>query len=69
MSDDRKKGLYGKYQVERNDGKPLKDGCIVLEWGDPNARKGIAAFAQAVRDDGYTALAEDLERKLEEYRK
>ena len=67
MSADREKGLYGKYRVTRTDGKPLKGGCIVLEWGDPNARKGIAAFARAVRNDGYHALANDLEARLADY--
>lgn len=67
MSDSRNKGLYGKYHVERNDGKPLNDGCIVLEWGDANARKGIEAFARAVREDGYGSLADDLEKKLATY--
>lgn len=57
-------GLYRKYRVERLDGKELKGGAVVLEWGDPNARAGIAAFAQAVREAGYEALSIDLERIL-----
>ncbi|RCW64074.1 hypothetical protein DET61_116115 [Marinobacter nauticus] len=69
MSDNRSKGLHDKYLVERNDGKPLKDGAIVLEWGDSNARKGIEAFARAVREDGYGPLADDLEKRLATYDK
>lgn len=64
MPDDQDRGLYEKYYVERNDGKPIERGCIVLEWDDPNGRVGIAAFAQAVREDGYKQLACDLEAGL-----
>lgn len=63
----RQKGLMQKYKVDRRDGKPIKDGCIVLEWSDPNARAGISAFAKAVRQDGYDKLADDLEAKLATY--
>lgn len=65
--DDRNEGLKEKYRVDRVDGKPIKDGCIVLEWSDPNARKGIAAFAKAVREDGYVRLADELEERLASY--
>lgn len=62
---DRSTGLIHKYDVQRTDGKPIEYGCIVLEWDDPNARKGIKAFAEAVRADGYTSLADDLDRTLD----
>ena len=61
---DRSTGLHQKYVVERTDGKPIEHGCIVLEWDDPNARVGIRAFAEAVREDGYLSLADDLDRVL-----
>lgn len=64
---DRNVGLTGKYIVERVDGKDMPHGCIVLEWKDPNARAGIAAFSEAVRRDGYIALADDLDNKLKEW--
>lgn len=67
MTDNRDTGLIEKYTVTRNDGKPLKGGAIVLEFGDPNARVGIAAFSGAVREDGYEALANDLENRLADY--
>lgn len=61
MTDDKKRGLYGKYYVERVDGKPIKGGeCIVLEVGDPNTHPAILAFADSVESDGYSALADDL---------
>lgn len=63
--DDKETGLYDKYKVERVDGKPLKGGCIVLEWGDPLARPGIRAFADAVGAAGYHDLARDLYNTLE----
>lgn len=62
---DRNTGLIHKYDVRRTDGKPITHGCIVLEWDDPNARKGIKAFSEAVRADGYESLADDLDRTLD----
>jgi len=58
------KGLFKKYHVERVDEKEMPEGCIVLEWKDPNARVGIAAFSRRVRRQGYTRLADDLDDKL-----
>ena len=63
MSNNKQKGFYKKYNVERFDGKPIKS-CIVLEFDDPNARVGIAAFSTAVRADGYIKLANDLDDLL-----
>lgn len=65
--EEKHRGLYGKYHVERVDKKPMNHGCIVLEWNDPAARRGIEAFAEAVRDKGYLQLADDLESRLEAY--
>jgi hypothetical protein len=62
---DKTKGLFGKYRVERLDGKPLKgDACIVLEIGDPNARPAILTWAYTVEIDGYSALAADVREML-----
>lgn len=58
-------GLFEKYHVERVDGKPMPAGCIVLEWKDPNAWPGIAAFSRAVRLAGYLQLSDDLDKNLE----
>lgn len=63
---DKNKGLYQKYKVERVDGKEVND-AIVLEFKDPHAREGIRAFRDSVLIDGYQALACDLTYKLEEY--
>lgn len=63
----RDRGLFQKYIVTRVDGKPMPAGCIVLEWKDPNARKGIRAFADACWDSGFKQLAVDLRDKLDGY--
>ena len=63
---DKTKGLYQKYIVEHTDGKALKGGCIVLEFGDKRASSAIQEFADNCRNDGYEQLADDLEVKLEE---
>lgn len=65
MTADPTRGLYGKYLVERVDGKPLKGGrCIVLEVGDPNAWPALWEWADTVDDAGYAALAADVRRML-----
>lgn len=61
----KERGLFEKYHVERVDGKPMPAGCIVLEWKDPNAWPGIAAFSRAVRLAGYLQLSDDLDKRLE----
>lgn len=63
---DKERGMYAKYQVSRVDGKPMTPG-VVLEFKDPNARKGIAAYSKAVREDGYERFADDLDEQLREY--
>ena len=66
---DHSMGLYGKYHVERVDGKPLKGGrCVVLEVGDPNAWAALAAWADTVEEAGYVPLASDVRRMLAEVR-
>ena len=65
--DDKTRGLYQKYTVERTDGKPLgEDGCIVLEWKDEHARRGIAAFADSIKDE-YPVLYGDLTKLLKKH--
>ena len=64
--DNRDKGLYEKYHVERADGKDVGE-CIVLEFDDPNARAGILTFANSVLEDGYEELYYDLIDKLNDY--
>ena len=61
---DKYMGLCMKYRVERLDGKPMPEGCIVLEWRDKNALSAIAEFSRSVRAAGYTPLANDLDKQL-----
>lgn len=71
---DRARGLYGKFSViERADGSHLPggkhEGCdyFVLDLThDPHALPAILAYAESAREDGYAALAEDLEQRAGE---
>lgn len=67
LIDKKNYGLYDKYTVSRVDGKPIVDGCVVMEWKDPHARAAIATFAIEVRTSGFGKLADDLEARLAEY--
>ncbi len=64
---DKEEGLYGKYRVERVDGKPMPAGCIVMEWKDPSARRAIRTFSDCVKKAGYLQLSDDLDKRLEAY--
>lgn len=63
---DRGRGLYGKYRVERVDGKD-KGPYFVLGYAtDPHARAAVAAYAASCRQDD-PALAADLDAELSKY--
>lgn len=55
---DTKRGLYGKYRVEKVNGKPVGE-CFVLEQSDPHAVAALRAYADSCADD-YLSLATDL---------
>ncbi|MBY0548678.1 MAG: DUF4406 domain-containing protein [Candidatus Obscuribacterales bacterium] len=57
-------GLVHKYNVERVDGKPIADGCFVLEYKDKHAQVAIRAYAESAANDGYELLAQDLLKKV-----
>lgn len=68
MTDERTRGVYAKFRVERTDGTSAKggkhDGCFyfVLDvTHDPFARSALIAYANACRD-AYPSLAADLDR-------
>jgi len=63
----RKKGLYGKFEVKKITNPDKKLDCIVLEFDDPIARRGIKAFSEGCRARGYIPLADDLDKKLNAY--
>lgn len=58
-------GLYGKYHVDRVDGKPITQGCIVLEFKDPIARPAIQFWAETMREAGYHQVHADVMAKLQ----
>jgi hypothetical protein len=68
---DRARGLYNKYLVYRVDRRDRRvndkhSGCryFVLDLThDPHAKPALLAYAASARADGYTALADDLERE------
>lgn len=69
---DRSRGLFNKYVVRRTDGADQHGGkhfgCthFVLDTThDPHAIPALRAYAASVREDGYTALADDLDKLTE----
>lgn len=55
---DQQRGLYGKYRVEKVNGKPVGE-CFVLEEHDPLALPALRAYAEACAA-AYPPLAADL---------
>ncbi len=65
--DDRQRGLYGKYRVERVDGKD-PGACFVLAYEkDPYAWRALADYARECRGE-YGPLADDLNAEVERTR-
>lgn len=60
MPDPQDRGLYGKYDVRRRDGKPVGQ-CFVLEVDDPFTHEALLVWADSVRKAGYSELAKDVE--------
>lgn len=66
MGDDKDRGLYPKYKIEKlsNPGKNVD--AIVLEFDDPIARAGILGWAEELLEHGYDRLALEVSRKVRE---
>ena len=71
MTIDKHRGLYGKFQVQRTDGRSdpgeKHHGCqyFVLDvTHDPHARPALWAYLQSAEAAGFDALAEDLRHLL-----
>lgn len=64
--DDKKRGIYAKYIVDRVDGKDIPNGCVVLEFNDPIARPAILNWANRMLDAGYEQVYIDVIAKLSE---
>lgn len=60
---DKDRGLYGKYRVERADGKNKGPYFVLGYTTDPHARSALATYAAACRDE-YPTLAADLRAEL-----
>lgn len=61
--DDKRKGIYRKYKVERVDGSDKHKDCeyFVLDpKHDPHARVALKAYANSCEADGYLTLARDI---------
>lgn len=63
--DDRERGLYGKYNVTRTDGRPMGR-CFVLAEGDPYAPLALKLYAKQC-EDTYPLLARDLAEMAEQW--
>jgi len=66
MEMDGKKGLYGKYRIEKVDGSPVDPGAVYFTLRldtDPHARRAIRAYVESCKGEE-PKLAEDLERIL-----
>ena len=68
---DRNCGIYNKYEVRRLDpvSEEKHQSCeyFVLDiYCDPFAVAALRAYGEACRTDGYDALADDLEDKVNE---
>lgn len=61
---DQQRGLYGKYRVERLDGRDKGPYFVLAYLTDPHAAAALAAYAASCEDE-YPLLAADLRRELE----
>ena len=60
---DTERGLYGKYRVEKVNGKPIGRVFVLDYDNDPHARVALEAYADSCGDE-YPQLASDLYREL-----
>ena len=66
---DKKKGLYGKYRIEKGDGSPVDPKAIYFTMRldtDPFARVAARAYVEACREE-QPELARDLERVIRQF--
>lgn len=63
-TEDRARGLYGKYAVERVDGKAKGPYFVLAYSSDPHARAALRAYIESCRTE-YPQLAADLQFELD----
>ena len=56
---DQERGLYGKYRIEKINGKPVGRAFVLAYDNDPHAAVALEAYADSCVDD-YPQLAADL---------
>jgi TusA-related sulfurtransferase len=61
----KEKGFQTRYEVRKASNPAKQMDCLVLEFDDPIARKGIRAWAEEMRRQGYEACANEVFEKLE----
>ena len=59
-------GLFQKYIVRKINNPEKNIDCVCLEFDDPIARIGIAAWAEAMRSQGYIKVWENVQEKLKQ---
>lgn len=60
---DQQRGLYGKYRVEKVNGKPVGRTFVLAYDNDPHAQVALAAYADSCEAE-YPQLAADLRTQL-----
>ena len=59
-------GLEKRYNVHRVDGKPIKCGCIVLEFDDSKAQPALLVWADSMEAAGYATVAADVRAAVDD---
>lgn len=65
---DKSAGLLPKYHVERTDGKPVEFYFVLEPDRDPMAVEALEFYAILAKENGYKALAKDLQRVTSSFR-
>lgn len=60
-------GIYQKYEIKKLKNPSWNGRAIVLEFDDPIARKGIKAWAEEMRENGYYKVFDETMILLENY--
>jgi len=64
ISDEKNRGLYKKFHVQKLSNPTKEIDCIVLEFDDPIAQKAIMFWANEMCINGYNLCAQQTKEKL-----